>query len=119
MAHESKRGKKIAPLVDRTKAYELKKALDLVKKTATAKFDESVDVAVRLGVNPKQADQIFNAFFTTKPRGMGMGLSICHNIIESHGGHLTGANNVDQGATFEFTLPARRETSDRVDMATA
>jgi len=48
-----------------------------------------------------------------------MGLSICNNIIQADGGRLTGANNVDRGATFEFTLPARRETSDRVDMATA
>ena len=83
---------------------------------------ESVTIAVRdsgVGLDPQGVKRLFDAFFTTKPQGMGMGLSICHNIIESHGGHLTGANNVDQGATFKFTLPARRETSDRVDMATA
>ena len=57
MAHQSKRGKKIVSLVDRTKAYELKKALDLVKKSATAKFDESVDVAVNLGIDAKKSDQ--------------------------------------------------------------
>jgi C4-dicarboxylate-specific signal transduction histidine kinase len=83
---------------------------------------ESATIAVRdsgVGLDSQGAKRLFDAFFTTKPQGMGMGLSICHNIIESHGGHLTGANNVDRGATFEFTLPARRETSDRVDMATA
>jgi C4-dicarboxylate-specific signal transduction histidine kinase len=82
----------------------------------------SVTIAVRdsgVGLDPQGAKRLFDAFFTTKPQGMGMGLSICNNIIESHGGHLTGANNADQGATFEFTLPARREAPDRVDMATA
>jgi C4-dicarboxylate-specific signal transduction histidine kinase len=82
----------------------------------------SVTIAVRdsgVGLDSQGAKRLFDAFFTTKPQGMGMGLSICHNIIESHEGHLTGANNVDRGATFEFTLPARRETSNRVDMATA
>jgi C4-dicarboxylate-specific signal transduction histidine kinase len=83
---------------------------------------ESVAIAVRdsgVGLDPQGAKRLFDAFFTTKPQGMGMGLSICHNIIESHEGHLTGANNVDCGTTFEFTLPAHQETSDRVDMATA
>ncbi len=58
MAHVSKRGKKIVALVDRTKAYEVKTALDLVKKTATAKFDESIDVAVNLGIDAKKSDQV-------------------------------------------------------------
>lgn len=83
---------------------------------------DSVTIAVRdsgVGFDSQGAKRLFDAFFTTKPQGMGMGLSICHNIIASHGGHLTGANNADQGATFEFTLPAHQETSDRVDMATA
>ena len=58
MAHVSKRAKKIVGLVDRSKAYDMKSALELVKKTATAKFDESVDVAIRLAVDPRHADQI-------------------------------------------------------------
>jgi len=58
MAHASKRGKKIVGLVDRSQAYDLKKALDLVKKSATAKFDESVDVAVNLGIDAKKSDQV-------------------------------------------------------------
>jgi C4-dicarboxylate-specific signal transduction histidine kinase len=94
----------------------------LTIKSRHFKARESVTIAVRdsgVGLDPQGAKRLFDAFFTTKPQGMGMGLSICHNIIESHGGQLTGANNVDQGATFEFTLPARQETSDRVDIATA
>jgi signal transduction histidine kinase len=59
-----------------------------------------------IGLPPQQADQIFNAFFTTKPHGTGMGLRISRSIIESHGGRLwvTGASG--RGATFQFTLPA-------------
>jgi large subunit ribosomal protein L1 len=70
MAHQSKRGKKIVTLVDRTKAYDLKKALDLVKKTATAKFDESVDVAVNLGIDAKKSDQVVRGSVVL-PRGIG------------------------------------------------
>ena len=58
MAKASKRVEKINGLVDRTKAYELAQALDLVKKTATAKFDESIDVAVQLGIDAKKSDQV-------------------------------------------------------------
>lgn len=58
------------------------------------------------GIDPKDHKRIFNAFFTTKPQGMGMGLSISHSIIESHGGRLWATNNDGGGATFQFTLPA-------------
>src|SRR3954462_13255784 len=70
MAHVSKRGKKIVPLVDRSKAYELKQALDLVKKTATAKFDESIDLAVNLGIDTKKSDQVVRGSVVL-PRGTG------------------------------------------------
>src|SRR3954462_5305199 len=70
MAHVSKRGKKIVPLVDRSKAYELKQALDLVKKTATAKFDESIDLAVNLGIDSKKSDQVVRGSVVL-PRGTG------------------------------------------------
>jgi signal transduction histidine kinase len=83
---------------------------------------ERVTIAVRdsgVGLDSQAMKRLFDAFYTTKPQGMGMGLSICHNIIESHGGHLTGSSNMDRGATFAFTLPAHREASDRVDIATA
>src|ERR1700716_3867912 len=70
MPNISKRVKKINTLVDRTKAYELKTALDLVKKTATAKFDESVDVAVNLGIDSKKSDQVVRGSVVL-PRGTG------------------------------------------------
>ena len=70
MAHVSKRVKKINTLVDRTKAYDIKTALDLVKKTATAKFDESIDVAVNLGIDAKKSDQVVRGSVVL-PRGTG------------------------------------------------
>jgi PAS domain S-box-containing protein len=59
-----------------------------------------------VGLEPEQAEQIFNAFFTTKPQGTGMGLPISRSIIESHGGHLWATSNSGPGATFQFTLPS-------------
>ena len=64
------------------------------------------------GLPPQQADQIFTAFFTTKPHGTGMGLRISRSIIESHGGRLWAANNSPRGASFCFTLPAKTETKE-------
>jgi PAS domain S-box-containing protein len=60
-----------------------------------------------VGLPPGQADEIFNAFFTTKPHGTGMGLRICRSIVESHGGRLWAANNSSRGASFYFTLPTK------------
>src|SRR6266481_2448808 len=60
-----------------------------------------------VGLPAGQADQIFNAFFTTKPNGTGMGLRISRSIIESHGGRLWAANNSPRGASFCFTLPTK------------
>src|ERR1700745_203812 len=70
MAKASKRVRKIATLVDRSKAYDVKTALDLVKKTATAKCDESVDVAVNLGIDAKKSDQVVRGSVVL-PRGTG------------------------------------------------
>jgi PAS domain S-box-containing protein len=58
-----------------------------------------------IGLPPEQADKVFDAFFTTKPHGTGMGLSISRSIIESHGGRLWATGNPDRGTTFQFTLP--------------
>jgi signal transduction histidine kinase len=58
------------------------------------------------GLPPEQAEQIFEAFFTTKPHGTGMGLRISRSIVESHGGRLWAAKNSPRGAGFHFTLPS-------------
>jgi C4-dicarboxylate-specific signal transduction histidine kinase len=62
-----------------------------------------------VGLPPQQADQIFNAFFTTKPHGTGMGLSISRSIVESHGGRLWVESNSPRGARFCFTLRSDTE----------
>jgi PAS domain S-box-containing protein len=61
------------------------------------------------GISAENADRLFNAFFTTKSSGLGMGLSICRSIIEAHGGRMSAANNVGPGARFQFTLPLHQE----------
>jgi PAS domain S-box-containing protein len=62
-----------------------------------------------VGVPPQQVDHIFNAFFTTKSHGTGMGLRISRSIVESHGGRLWAGHNSPRGATFYLTLPTRLE----------
>jgi PAS domain S-box-containing protein len=72
--------------------------------------NEQVMVSVSdtgVGLPPQQTEQIFNAFFTTKSYGTGMGLRISRSIIESHGGRLWAANNSPRGASFCFTLPTK------------
>jgi PAS domain S-box-containing protein len=64
-----------------------------------------------VGISAENADRLFNAFFTTKSSGMGMGLSICRSIIEAHGGRLWATANVPHGATFQFTLPVSADTA--------
>jgi len=62
-----------------------------------------------VGLPPQQTDQIFNAFFTTKAHGTGMGLRISRSILESHGGRLWAAPNSPRGARFYLTLPTKDE----------
>jgi signal transduction histidine kinase len=58
------------------------------------------------GVDASRMDKIFDAFFTTKPGGLGMGLSICRSIVEAHGGRLWVSPNDPDGSVFSFTLNA-------------
>jgi PAS domain S-box-containing protein len=58
-----------------------------------------------VGIPAEQTERIFEAFFTTKPRGTGMGLSVSRTIVESHGGRVWASANTTRGATFQFTLP--------------
>jgi signal transduction histidine kinase len=62
------------------------------------------------GIDPANANRLFDAFYTTKSGGMGLGLSICRSIVEAHGGRIWAANHGGGGALFAFTLPdpARR-----------
>ena len=61
-----------------------------------------------VGIDTDDLDQLFQPFYTTKPTGMGMGLSISRNIIESHGGRLWATQNQGPGATFRFSIPQRQ-----------
>jgi nitrogen-specific signal transduction histidine kinase len=73
---------------------------------------KGVQVAVRdsgPGIDPESLERVFATFYTTKPSGMGMGLSICRSIIDAHGGRLWAGINEPRGAVFQFNLPALEE----------
>jgi signal transduction histidine kinase len=79
---------------------------DLVIRTQRSE-GEQVRVAVQdsgIGFDPMMVERIFDAFHTTKPGGLGMGLSISRSIVENHGGRLWAILNDGPGATFQFTL---------------
>src|SRR4029453_10894643 len=63
------------------------------------------------GIDPANVNRLFDAFYTTKSGGMGLGLSICRSIVEAHGGRISASNHGGGGARFAFTLPdpARRD----------
>jgi signal transduction histidine kinase len=78
--------------------------------------DETPQVLVSVAdcgvwISAENADRLFNAFFTPKSSGMGMGLSICRSIMEAHGGRLWATANVPHGATFQFTLPMSADST--------
>jgi PAS domain S-box-containing protein len=81
--------------------------------TITSRHEENHQILICVtdvgtGIKPEHAEKIFNAFFTSKPRGTGMGLAISRSIIESHGGRLWATPNSGPGTTFHFTLPIER-----------
>jgi signal transduction histidine kinase len=76
---------------------------------STRNEPDGVSVEVRdsgPGVAPETLERVFVGFYTTKPEGMGMGLSICRSIIQAHGGRLWAIPCEPQGARFQFTIPA-------------
>jgi PAS domain S-box-containing protein len=78
--------------------------------TISSEFAETDAVVIGVedagtGIDPKIVDRIFGSLFTTKPNGMGMGLSICQSIIEAHGGHIRASPRVPYGTVFRFTVP--------------
>jgi PAS domain S-box-containing protein len=86
-------------------------ARELLISTAKAASDGAV-VAVRdsgPGLAPEILERVFEAFYTTKPGGLGMGLSICRSIVETHGGQVWASSNDGPGTTFQFSLPSARE----------
>src|ERR1700716_4208396 len=96
--------------VDAMKGLDAKRELTIRSKRIE---NEELMVSVSdtgVGLPPQQADQIFNAFFTTKSHGTGMGLSISRSIVESHGGRLWATDNRPRGASFHLTLSTKAET---------
>ena len=82
-------------------------ARDLLVSTGQSRAN-GVLVAVRdsgPGIDPEHIERVFEAFYTTKSSGVGMGLSICRSIIDAHGGRLWADANEPRGAVFQFTLP--------------
>jgi signal transduction histidine kinase len=91
------------PVTDRPRQLVIRSCQDEAHQVLISVTDCGV------GISAENADRLFNPFFTTKPSGMGMGLSICRSIIEAHGGRMSAANNVGPGARFQFTLPLHQE----------
>ena len=86
---------------------------NLVITTTTVQPD-AVLVAVQdtgPGLDAQDTERIFEAFYTTKPEGLGMGLSICRSIVKAHGGHLSAAANAPHGAIFQFTVQTAKDRS--------
>src|SRR3981189_2619047 len=91
------------PITDRPRELVIRSHQDEARQVLITVEDCGV------GISAENADRLFNAFFTTKSSGMGMGLSICRSIISAHGGRLWATAHVSHGATFQFVLPLHQE----------
>ncbi|WP_454620739.1 ATP-binding protein [Bradyrhizobium cenepequi] len=83
----------------------------LIRSQRSFDADQAILIMADCGVgfSDENAERLFNAFFTTKSTGLGLGLSICRSIVEAHGGKLSASRNSGPGATFQFTLPLHED----------
>ena len=99
-------------MLNRIQAMENTGGVLTLKSQLDAKRRVMIEVSdTGVGLPVENADQIFDAFFTTKPQGSGMGLAISRSIIESHGGNLWATANSGRGATFHFTFPTTAQVT--------
>ncbi|WP_456759600.1 PAS domain-containing sensor histidine kinase [Bradyrhizobium sp. USDA 4011] len=91
------------PVTDRSRELVIRTRHDDAGQILVTVTDSGVGVAT------ENAERLFDAFYTTKASGMGMGLSICRSIVEAHRGRLSVSRNIGPGTTFQFTLPLRQE----------
>jgi PAS domain S-box-containing protein len=91
------------PIKDRERELVIRSSQDETRRVHVSVTDCGV------GISAEIANRLFNAFFTTKASGMGMGLSICRSIVEAHEGRLSASRNEGSGATFQFVLPSQLE----------
>ena len=91
------------PITDRPRELVIRSGQDETHRVLVSVTDCGI------GISAENANRLFDAFFTTKSSGMGMGLSICRSIVEAHGGRLSASHNEGAGATFQFALPSHQE----------
>ncbi|WP_247992260.1 trifunctional serine/threonine-protein kinase/ATP-binding protein/sensor histidine kinase [Bradyrhizobium sp. 186] len=92
-------------ITDRPRELVIRSGLDVTRQVLVSVTDCGV------GISAENVDRLFNAFFTTKSGGLGMGLSICRSIMAAHDGRLLATANLPHGATFQFSLPANADTA--------